>query len=399
MYHLIIICFFSCLLTCSKKTEKQTTITWAVGKDVTGAQRELVEIFQKQNPLVKVNMMEMPESATTQHDVYVTYLAARDPSIDVYSIDIIWPAEFASAGWIIPVDEYIKESEKSEFLQGPINGCTYKNKLYAIPWFTDAGLLYYRKDLVSSPPKTWQELIQVAKILQEKHNIYGFVFQAQQYEGLVCNFFEYLWSNNVTSIDDIDSPEAIHALQLIVDIIVKHKIAPESVVTYKEEESREVFTSGNAVFLRNWPYVWALAQKSIVQNKVGIAPLPHFPGGKSSACLGGWNLAISKFSKNKDVALKFVKFMTSFEAQKIYAIKGGRLPTRKAVYIDKEVNKFAPYYKELYRCFISARPRPVSPNYSKISDILQIEIHKALTQKKTAKDSLKAAKEQIKKIL
>jgi multiple sugar transport system substrate-binding protein len=201
----------------------------------------------------------------------------------------------------------------------------------------------------------------------------------------------------------INSKNSVDALQLMADMIHKHKIVPSGITTYQEEESREVFTSGNACFHRNWPYVWAIVQdeakKSKVENKIGVVPLPHFPGGRSSACLGGWNLAISEYSKNKDTAWKFIEFMTSYEAQKIYAIKGGRLPTREKVYRDSEVLKFAPHYEQLYRCFITARPRPISPDYSKISDTLQVELHKALTLRKSPQQALDYAKTQIEKIL
>jgi multiple sugar transport system substrate-binding protein len=189
----------------------------------------------------------------------------------------------------------------------------------------------------------------------------------------------------------------------MVDIIHKHKITPKGILTYKEEESRQIFTSGNACFLRNWPYVWVLAQSkekgSKVVGKVGIAPLPRFLGGRHASCLGGWNLAISKFSRHPKEAWKFIEFMTSYESQKYYSIKGGRLPTRKALYKDKDVLKKSPYYAEMYNVFINALPRPVNPNYSQISDILQVELHQALTQKKSPEQALKDAEKKIKKLL
>lgn len=241
------------LTTCTKKTEEKITITWAVGKDATGAQRDLIKQFQKKYPDIEIKLMEMPESATIQHDSYVTYLSAGDSSIDVYSIDIIWPSEFASAGWVLPLDSYFTKDKQKEFLSGPIKGCTFKGKIYAVPWFTDAGILYYRKDILKKenlkPPETWQELISQAKKIQDKYKIYGFVFQSRQYEGLVCNFLEYVWSNGGKLTDG----RAVEALKLIVDIIHKHKIVPEGITTYKEEESRQIFTSGNACFHRNWP--------------------------------------------------------------------------------------------------------------------------------------------------
>lgn len=410
--YLFILIFLALIVGCSPQDKVgKEQITWAVGKDATGAQGELIKLFESRYPAYKVNMIEMPESASTQHDSYVTYLSTADSSIDIYTIDVIWPAEFAAAEWIIPLDNYLKPIKKDDFLKGPIDACIYQGKLYAIPWFTDAGVLYYRKDILGrenlTPPRTWQELIDQAMKLQEKYKIHGFVFQAQQYEGLICNFLEYVWGNG-GSIErdgkfDIANPRARQALQFMVDIIHKYKIAPGGVITYKEEESRQIFTSGKAVFHRNWPYVWAIAQNeakgSMVKDKVGIIPMVHNVGCKSSSVLGGWNLAISKYSKNKQAAWKFIEFLSSYEAQKLYAIKGGRLPTRKDVYQDEEVLRFAPHYRDFYQVFISARPRPVSPYYSQISDLLQIELHQALTLRKTAEEALIDASKKIEEVV
>lgn len=386
---------------CSRKDASKTTITWAVGKDATGAQQKLAEIFMKRNPDCVIKIIEMPGSANAQRDSYVTYLAARDSSIDIYSIDIIWPAEFAAAGWLLSLNDLFPINEQRKFLPGPINGCKYKNNIYAVPWFTDAGVLYYRKDLLTreklSTPKTWNELINQAKLLQKKYKIHGFVFQAQQYEGLVCNFLEYLWSYGGSLVNKkgelyLKTQTAKSALKLWYDIIHTHKIAPQGVLTYQEEESRQLFTSGQAAFLRNWPYVWTLAQdkeKSKVAGLVGIAPLPGTSKSAGASTLGGWNLAISKFSPNPKKAWKFIEFLTCPEAQKMYAIQGGRLPTRKSVYKDKDVLSFAPYYRSFYSVFINARPRPATPSYSQMSDVLQIELHKALTNQQSIDETLK----------
>lgn len=396
---------------CHKENEL-VTITFATGKDPTGYHQKLVAQFESTHPKIRVKLIEMPESATQQHNAYVTYLSSRDASIDVYSIDIIWPSEFGAAGWLLPLDDFFTPEELKEFLPGPVKGCTYEGKLYAIPWFTDAGILYYRKDLLDkenfSPPETWQDFVNQAKILQKKYGIYGFVFQAQQYEGLVCNFLEYVWANRGKVLDEkgkilIDSPEATEALKFMVDLIHEYQIVPEGVTTYKEEEARQLFTEGRAAFMRNWPYAWALAQSkekgSKVVGKVGISPLPHPADGVPTACLGGWNLAVSRFSKHPEEAVEFIRFMTSYEIQKIFAIRGGRLPTRKKLYSDEKVIKINPHYRDLYEAFINAMPRPVTPYYSKLSDVLQIEVHQALIGIKTPEEALKAAKKKIEEIL
>ncbi len=388
------------------------TITFAVGKDPTGYHQQLLRDFESSHPGVRVKLIEMPESATQQHNSYVTYFSSGDASIDVYSIDIIWPSEFGAAGWLLSLEEYFSHDELAEFLPGPVEGCTYEGQLFAIPWFTDAGILYYRQDLLAdeglSPPETWDDLVGQAKLLQQKHDVYGFVFQAQQYEGLICNFLEYVWANGgrvLTSSGDvtIDSPAAVEALEFMTDLVSRHDITPEGIATYKEEEARQLFTEGKAAFMRNWPYAWALAQSeekgSEVVGKVGISPLPHPPGGESAACLGGWNLAISKYSKHPSESAQFIRFMTSYEAQKIFALEGGRLPTRKKLYQDEDVLLKNPHYESLYEAFMTARPRPVTPFYPKLSDVLQIEVHRALIGAKTPKDALRSARVQIEKIL
>lgn len=372
----------------------QKTITWAVGKDPTGQHQSLAGQFEKLHPGIKIKLLEMPESSTAQHDAYVTYLASGDRTVDVYSIDIIWPAEFARAGWLVPLGKYLDTLDLADFLPGPVAGCTYHDTLWAVPWFTDAGMLYYRRDILKENglkvPETWDQLTTQASYLSQKYGLAGYVWQGQQYEGLVCNFLEVLWScgGNLSETDSglvIDGQAAFAALNYMHRML-ETEASPRGVLTYKEEEGRQFFTQGKAVFMRNWPYAWALAQDtskgSRVAGKVGLAPLPHLPGQQSSACLGGWNLAVSRHSKYPDEAAALVKFLTSSSSQKLFALNGGRLPTRKSVYEDTAVIGAFPHYRQFYLSFVNARPRPVRPDYPRLSDDLQIELHKILLGKK-----------------
>ncbi|HAD81095.1 TPA: ABC transporter substrate-binding protein [Candidatus Edwardsbacteria bacterium] len=392
-------------MSCAKSGEK--SLTWAVGKDPTGRHQALIEEFQRVHPGVRVNLLEMPESSSAQHDAYVTYLAAGDRTIDVYSIDIIWPAEFAQAGWLLPLDDVL--TEKEDFLPGPLAGCTYRDTLWAVPWFTDAGMLYYRSDLLKKNrlkvPVTWEELIKRASFLSKKYGMVGYAWQGQQYEGLVCNFLEVLWSCGGELFDDNGQPllasrEALQAAGIVKEMF-NIKASPLGVLTYKEEESRQLFTSGQAVFMRNWPYAWALSQDttkgSVVAGKVGMAPLPACRGESSSSCLGGWNLAVSRFSRHPALAKELVLFLTSAESQKEFALKGGRLPTRKSVYHDQKVLEANPHYRDFYCSFITARPRPVRPDYSRISDFLQIGLHRIFTGQVPEDEGLLSLQEDLKK--
>jgi len=459
----ILVCLIILLFTvaCRNKVvdKEKVVIRWGIGPDQTGINHRLVKEFEKENPTIKVEISEMPASTDTRHNQYATYLIAEDDFIDVYLIDVIWPAEFAAAGWAYPLDSWIGEKEREEFLPGPLESCIYNGHLYAVPLYTDAGVLYYRKDLLQkkgfSPPTTWDELLKEAKALEhfseeevtfpsswdevlaefklfvnynqqnsipapmswqecwklfdsykEENKLYGFVFQAGQYEGLVCNFLEYLWGNGGNVLEGehvvLDTPEAVEALEFMRDLIKKYKITPPAITTYKEDEGLRLFISGKAVFLRSWPYVWGFAQDaekgSKVVGRVGITGIPTKDGKIKVATLGGWNLMISAFTRHPEECWKLVKFMTSYDVLKKRLLEDAFIPTRKAVFSDREVIAKMPYLKDMYPIFLSARSRPVTPLYSKVSDILQIQIHKAITEKISPEEAIKRASEEIKAI-
>lgn len=387
----------------NKKSDGEpTTITWAIFKDPTPAVDKLIENFEAANPDIKVDLQILPAGSDKIHTALVTSLGAQDDSVDIVSLDIIWPAEFASAEWIIPLDKYFSKESQAEFLKGPIEGVTYKDQIFAAPWYTDAGVLFYRSDIVKTPPTTWDELLQMSKDGAGQNGTeHGFVFQGKRFEGLVTNYLEFLWSNGGEVFDGdkvvINSAEGVEALQYMVDLVQKDKVSPEGVTTYETEDSRRLFTEGKSVFLRNWPYVWAKSTEteSKVAGKVGIAPMPKGPKGETGAAsLGGWNLSISKFSKNQDAAWKFIEFAISEEGQRINAVDGGRIPTLEKLFKDEQVLEQNPHFADFYPVFLQARPRPVSPQYPAISEKIQIHVHKALNGEESAKEALdKAAKE------
>jgi multiple sugar transport system substrate-binding protein len=319
-------------------------------------------------------------------------------------MDIIWTPEFAAANWLLPLDNKFTEEMRKNFLPGPVEAVTYNGHVWAVPRFTDAGVLYYRKDIISNPPQTWDDLIQMAKENVGKAGTkYGIVFQGNQYEGLVCDALELIYSNGGSVIEGdkvtIDTPQAIAGLQYLIDLV---KIAPPGVTTYQEEDARNVFQQGEAIFMRNWPYAWSLlnSDESPVKGKVGIAPIPRGKDGKAgSPVLGGWNLGINKYSKHPEEAWKFVEFVTSEEGQKITALEGGNLPTLKSLYHDKEVLAKNPYWSDFYDVFITAKPRPVSPFYPQMSDSMQINFHKALTGEITAEQAIKNIAKDLNEIL
>ncbi|MBT1248378.1 MULTISPECIES: ABC transporter substrate-binding protein [unclassified Thermosipho (in: thermotogales)] len=390
-----------------------TTITMTsggVGKELEVLYAQLKE-FMKQNPDIVVTVIPMPDSSTERHDLYVTYLAAGESDPDVLMLDVIWPPEFAPFLEDLTADyDYF---ELNKFLPGTVKSVTVMGRIVAVPWFTDAGLLYYRKDLLEKygykkPPETWDELVEMAKKISKAEGIEGFVWQGARYEGLVCDFMEYLWSFGTDVLDEngniiVNNPKAIEALQFMVDLIYKDGISPEGVTTYMEEDARRIFQSGNAVFMRNWPYAWSLANSddSPIKGKVGIAPLPKGPGGKHAATLGGWNLGINANSspKEKEAAKKLIKFLTSSKEQLYKAVNAGQNPTRMEVYDVPELKKANPFMVELFDVFINALPRPRAVNYAEISDSIQRHVHAALTRQVTPEQAIKDLEKELKMLL
>jgi len=377
-------------------------ISWYVGKDVTDANKTLVEMFNSRQSRIRVNWQEQPPSTSEQHDKYVSVLAAKDPSIDVFALDIPFVPEFASAQWLTPLDDLFDKAEMNKnFFGGPLKGATYGGKLWAVPWFNNAAVLFYRKDLLDAaglkPPATYDELVQVTTKLKTPDMEAGFTWQGAQYEGCAVDFFEYLWGYGGDFFNDkgevvVDRVPGQRALQFMVDVIHTHKITPIAVTTWKETEARNVFVQGKAVFHRGWIGDYAIANSagSKIIGKVGITPLPAAPGRKGQSVLGTWNLAISKFSKHQKEAAEFITFMTSAEAMKIKYQRGGSIPPRQAVFADADIRKQYPYIDALKPVFEQARPRPVRPDYGQISaEAIQPNLAAALTLQKPVPAALK----------
>lgn len=372
--------------------------------------RRLIDHFEEKNPDVRIKDETLPATTDEQHQFYVINLEGKSPEFDVLSMDVIWVPEFARAGWLRDLSHLLPEAEREEFFPGPMQAVTHRSKLYAIPWYIDAGMLYYRKDLLERygflPPKTWHELVKMAlTITQKEPDIYGFIWQGKQYEGLVCNVLEYFWSNQGDVLRDgkvvIHRPENVEALQFMVDLINRYKVTPPLVITAIEEPTRHLFGSGKALFMRNWPYAWNIFQRegSPVKDKVGISGLPSFPGKNSASTLGGWQLGINRYSKNPGASERFVKFLTSLGVQKTLALTIGYKPTRKSLYRDKELIEKQPFIVSLFDILMKARPRPVTPYYMMMTQVMQPEFSAAISGIKTPEKALGSAQKQIENIL
>jgi len=361
-------------------------VTWQPEADTAWVWDKAISDFETRHAGVKVVREVGPQSSTEFHDLVTQKLRNRDPQLDVFFMDVIWPAEFAAAGWVLPLDTFFPASEQQSFFDAPIHADTYGGRIYGVPMFIDAGMLYYRKDLLEKhdlpPPRTWPELVQQAKyILAQERDPYltGYSAQFKQYEGLVCNMMEFILGNGAALWDErrlqstLNDPKAKQAVRFVRDQII-NAISNRGVLAYQEPESLALFTQGKAIFHRNWPYAWVVAndpQQSKVGGKVGVMPLPAFPGRKSAATLGGWQLAISRFSRHPQLSWEFIEHMTNSAMQKRIAIYTGRAPARQTLYHDTEILKRNPQFESQYETFLLAAPRPLTPVYQPLSNIMQ----------------------------
>jgi multiple sugar transport system substrate-binding protein len=366
-----------------------TTIVWQTENDTSGTYAGLADSFNKSNKdNVHVIWHNGPSDSGGLLTLYTNALRARNASFDVLQIDVIWPAEFSSNGWTVDLGKYWPASDRANYLPGPVKSCTYQGQVVAAPLRTDLGVLYYRKDIVSTPPKTFEELTSMAKSNASKAKM-GYAWQGSQYEGLVCDFVEVLAGyggavldpNNAKSVT-VNSPQGVQALTEMASWV--GSISPISVTTLTEEPCRQAFQNGDAIFMRNWPYAYSLgndASKSKVAGKFDITSIPYGGSGTvGHSCVGGWNMAINAFSKNPDAAWSFMKYMLGAEAQKQLAIGASLTPALQSVYQDSEVQQKQPLFTKLAPILQNSLPRPVSPVYPDLSNIIQKHVHQALTK-------------------
>ncbi|WP_136253722.1 ABC transporter substrate-binding protein [Halomonas niordiana] len=343
-----------------------------------------------------VNIVSTPNSSTERLSLYQQILSAQSSDIDVMQIDVVWPGLLANH--LLDLNKALGADAAEGHFETIVTNNTVDDRLVAMPWFTDAGVLYYRKDLLEQhgheAPETWQEMTAIAEEIQDAERaagndkLWGYVFQGRAYEGLTCNALEWVASHGGGSIVDadgeitIDNAKAAEALDLAASWI--GDISPKGALNYTEEEARGIFQSGNAVFMRNWPYAWSLAQSedSDVAGKVGVVKLPHGPEGESAATLGGWNLAVSKYTESPEVAADLVAFLTGEAEQKRRAIQGAYNPTIASLYDDEEVLEAVPFFGTLYDTFTNAVARPSAPtgdNYGRVSNSFFNAAHSVLS--------------------
>lgn len=379
-------------------------VSGSTGTNLQFLQGEL-ELFQQETGHT-VTIVPMPSSTSDQFGQYRLWLAAGNTDIDVYQTDVIWAPQLA--------DQFLDLTDAAKDVVGlhfpsVIESQTVNGKLVAIPAFTDAPALFYRKDLLEKYgkelPKTWPELKETAQEIMDGEraegnaDMWGFVFQGNAYEGLTCNALEWVNSYGGGQIVEpdgtisINNPQAVAALEEARSWI--GTISPEGNLAYMEEESRGVWQLGNAVFMRNWPYAYALSNSddSPIKGKFDVTPVPAGvgDGAKASGTLGGWNFAVSKYSQNPEAAVELAMFLGSPEAQKRRAISQNNLPTVMSLYQDAEVLEAAPFMAAWEEIFQNAVPRPSAPTqakYNEVSSKFWSAVHNTLSGNGSAAENL-----------
>ncbi|MCK2221744.1 ABC transporter substrate-binding protein [Actinomadura sp. ATCC 31491] len=354
-------------------------ITFATGRDTTAYLQPLLDRWNQAHPAEKVTLLELPEAADEQRAQMVANLQAQSNRYDVLGLDVVWTAEFAENGWIIPLERGLFPLDR--FLPPVVETAVYKDKLWAVPYTSNAGLLYYRTDLVKKPPRTWAELRDQARQITKKRDIGGYAGQFLAYEGLTVNFSEALQSaggqilNRDGTEVTLDPAKAETALGFLLQGLREGWIPQES-LNYKEEESRLAFQDGRLAFARNWPHAYGPARAKL-GDKVAVTRLPGL-NGPGSSTLGGANLAVSAFSRHQQTAQEFIRYFTSLENERRVLTEGSFPPVWTELYDDPDLIERFPYLPVLKESILAAKARPVSANYNQLSLVIASSVAKAL---------------------
>jgi trehalose/maltose transport system substrate-binding protein len=387
-----------------------------MGSTIREGEQAAIDYCTEQTGL-DVEIVNGPESATDRIAQYLQFFSAQSGDVDVLMIDVIWPGILAEH--LIDLSPYVEDP--NAYFQRIIQNNTVDGALVGIPWFTDAGLLYYRTDLLEkygydAPPTTWTELTEMATTIQEGEraenpDFWGFVWQGNAYEGLTCDALEWQVSNGGGEIVEADgtisinNPQAAAAFDQAAGWV--NTISPPGVVSYQEEDARGVWQAGNAAFMRNWPYAYSLgnAEDSVIKDKLAVVPLPmgDGEGARHADTLGGWQMAVSKYSENPEAAAQFAACIAGSEAQKMLAIGDSKLPTIAALYEDAEILEKNPFFSQLFDVFSGgavARPSTVtSDKYNEVSTIYFTEVNKVLTGEQSGQEAVEAIESQLQSLL
>ena len=383
-------------LTPAQAQNASGDVTWCIGKDTSGAFTSAVEAFNKANPKLNADLLELPESADLQREQQVQRLRAESSECDVLGMDVIWTAEYAAAGWLYDLTPAVDQHE-DEFIPSTVETVEYEGNRWALPYNTNAGFVYYRTDQVPQAPTTWEQIYKDA----QKQD--GIVYQGERYEGLTVHFIELLSSagGKVLSDDgetvEVDSPEAREVLEFMGNGIEDGAV-PKAVTTYEEESSRRAFEASKATYMRNWPYAYALGKESAIADDFDIATFPGFAGNEGAGVVGGYNLGISAFTDNPEGSLAFAEFLVTPQVQK-QAMEATLPATVTEVYKDPKVREALPFAPELLKAVEQAEARPVSPVYTQISQAIYDNVFEVLNGRTSPDEAATTMSSQIEEAL
>ncbi len=413
---ILVLIFISFILSPLSSKNSSTSVEKKIyfADNISSAHRKVIDKFnEKYKGQIKVIAINLPFekfSTNERKELLARYLRSKSERVDVFSVDQIWVPRFAK--WVIPLDKAISSAEKKSLLNYAMESCVYKDTIVAIPLYIDLSVLFYNKEYLKNLPDyksiknklddsiTWQDFLGLNERLKNSGRPF-YLFQADDFEGLICNYCELLKNQNQSIVRNdslyVDTPQARKSLQLLVDLVNKYNASPREVIQFKENECYYYFMEHKGIFLRGWSSFLnldkTLYDNSDAYNALGIAPTPHFKGTEKSSVFGGWNLMVSKFSRNIPEAITFVKFLISEDAQKILYEEGGYLPVNTKIYADSGyVNKF-PNLKFYEKLLKQGFHRPFLKNYTNISDILSYYLHLAIKQEISVDEALKKATE------
>jgi multiple sugar transport system substrate-binding protein len=381
-------------------------ITFAIGSDDTAHWlTPVIDGWNEAHPNQKVTPLLLPEASNVQLDQLVANLQAKSPIYDVIDMDVVWTAEFASNGWIIPLST--SQFPLSGFLKPAVSTAMYQGKLWAVPDYSNADLLYYRKDILAAahlkPPKTWAQLMQMAETVAPKYHLFGYAGTFAQYEGLTVNFAEAVQSAGGSILNPsgtkvmLNTPQAKQGLEFLVKGFQQGWI-PAQTYGFEELGAQDAFKNGQYLFLNDWPDVWATLGPS-PSKKYGTAALPGLSAGQGSSSLGGANLAVSAYSLHQRTALDFIRYLTQPAQQRTMLALGSFPPVLTQLYSDKSLISQFPYLQTLYQAINKAQPRPVIPDYDQASLVISSEVYQALKLRQSPQAALAAMQSQLTQII
>ncbi|THA26144.1 ABC transporter substrate-binding protein [Streptomyces sp. RKND-216] len=386
-----------------ERPDERGPMTLATAGDLTRYLGPLLRDWNREHPDQRVKLVELPDSADETRSQMITELRSGSPRFDILNIDVAWTSEFAAAGWISPLDR--SRFPLDSFLPPVLDTATFDDRLYAVPYVTNAGLLYYRKDVLAKegaePPRTWDELARQAREIAPKYDLDGYAGQFLPYEGLTANVTEAVRSSGGSLLGDEGAKVTVdgatrEGLDFLADGVREGWI-PRAALDYKEEESRIAFQKGELLFLRNWPYVYQLAngdEDSAVAGKVGAVRIPG-PDGPGTSVLGGSNLAVSAHSRHRESAADLIAYLTSEPVQRRVLAEGALPPVRADLYNDPELVGEHPYLPTLRKSILTAEPRPKSPRYDQVSLAVQAVAHDVLSLRQSPGDAVNRLRREL----